>query len=96
MLYMSFSSWLLRVEPLDFSQAEEKRTAHKVEQIHNMASILTQNGPKISFSSEFAQLLKQFFLFQLDKSRDSSRKVIYVHQVHIDLILWHTHLIVCA
>ena len=40
---MSSSLWLLRVESRDFSQAEEERTAH------NMASILTQNGPKMSF-----------------------------------------------
>ena len=48
-LYMSSSFWLLVVESRDFSQAEEERTAHKVEQIHNMASILTQNGPKMFF-----------------------------------------------
>ena len=39
----------LRVESRDFSQAEKDRTAPKVDQIHKMTSIFTQNGPKLSF-----------------------------------------------
>ena len=42
-LYMSSSFWLLGVESRDFSQAEKERTAWKVEQIHKMTTIFTQN-----------------------------------------------------
>ena len=48
-LYMSSSSWLLRVKSRDFSQAEEERTACKAEQIHKLKTIFTQNGHRLSF-----------------------------------------------
>ena len=48
-LYMSSSFWLLRVESRDFSQAEEGRTACKAQQIPKMATIFTQNGPRLSY-----------------------------------------------
>jgi hypothetical protein len=40
---------VLRVESRDFSYAEKERTACKAEQIHKMAIIFTQNGPRLSF-----------------------------------------------
>ena len=46
---MSSSFWLLRVESLDFSQADKERTACKAEQIHIMTNIVTQNDPRLSF-----------------------------------------------
>ena len=48
-LYMSSSFWLLRVESRDFSQAEKERAACNAEQIHKMTTIITQNGPRLSF-----------------------------------------------
>ena len=41
-LYMSSGFWRLPVESLDFSQAENERTACKAEQIHKMTIIFTQ------------------------------------------------------
>ena len=41
MLSMSSSFSLLRVESIDFSQAEKQRTACKAEQIHKMTTIFT-------------------------------------------------------
>ena len=49
MLYMSSSFWQLGVESRDFSHAEKEKTASKAEQIHKMAIIFTQNGPRMSF-----------------------------------------------
>ena len=49
-LYMSSSFWLLGVESRDFSHLEKERTACKAEQIHKMTIIITQNGPRLSFS----------------------------------------------
>ena len=40
---MSSSFRLLKVESRDFSQAKKERTACKVEQIHKMTFIFTQN-----------------------------------------------------
>ena len=48
-LYMFSSFWLLQVKSRDFSQAEKERTACNAEQIHKMTTILTQNGPRLSF-----------------------------------------------
>ena len=50
----------------DFSQVEKERTACKAKQIRKIATISTQNGPKLSFC-EFALLCKQFFLSQFLK-----------------------------
>ena len=47
---MSSSFWLLGVESRDFSHLEKERTACKAEQIHKMTIIITQNGPRLSFS----------------------------------------------
>ena len=44
---MSSSFWLLQVESRD--QPEKERTAFKAEQIHKMTTIITQNGPRLSF-----------------------------------------------
>ena len=49
MLYMSSSIWLLGVDSRDISQAEKERAAYKADQIHKMTTILTQNGPRLSF-----------------------------------------------
>ena len=43
---MSSSFWLLGIESRDFSHAKKERTACKAEQIHEMTTIFTQNGPK--------------------------------------------------
>ena len=40
---MSSRFWLLGVESCDFSQAEKEITACKVEEIHKMTPIFTQN-----------------------------------------------------
>jgi hypothetical protein len=48
-IYMSFSFWLLEVEPRDSSHAKKERNAYKAEQIHKMTTIFTQNGPRLSF-----------------------------------------------
>ena len=48
-LYMFSSFWLLGVESRDFSHAEKERTAYKAKQIHEMSTIFTQNGPRLSF-----------------------------------------------
>ena len=45
----SFGLLGVAVESRDFSQAEKERTACKAEQIHKMTTILTQNGPRLSF-----------------------------------------------
>ena len=50
-LYMSLvlSFWLMEVESHDFSHAEKERNAYKAKQIHKMTTIITQNGPRLSF-----------------------------------------------
>ena len=69
--YICVSLLLLRVESRDFSQAEKDSTACKAEQIHKMTTIFTQNVQNdwkwMSFC-KFAQLCKQFFLFELEKN----------------------------
>ena len=48
-LYMSSSFFLFGVETRDFSHAEKERTACKAGQIYKTTTILTQNGPRLSF-----------------------------------------------
>ena len=43
---------ILGVESRDFSQAEKEITACKAEQIHKMTTIITKNGPRLSFLSK--------------------------------------------
>ena len=43
---MSSSFWLLGVESRDFSYAEKEKTACKAEQIQNMSTSFSQNGPR--------------------------------------------------
>ena len=67
---MFSSFWLLGVESRDFFHAEKERTACKVEQIHKMTTIFTQNdnlGPFLSkYNCHFVNLLSfassSFFL----------------------------------
>jgi hypothetical protein len=42
-VYISFIFWLLAVESRDLSQAEKEITAYKVEEVHKMTIIFTQN-----------------------------------------------------
>ena len=46
---MTSSFWLLGVKARCFSHAEKEKDACKAEQIHKMTTILTQNGPRLSF-----------------------------------------------
>ena len=60
---MSSSFWLLGVDPRDFSYAEKERTACKVEQIHKMTIIFTENSPRLSFRENlFSFASSSFFL----------------------------------
>ena len=75
---MSSSFWLLRVESLDFSQADKERTACKAEQIHKLITIFTQNGQvwqQSENSCHFVNLLNftssSFFL--------SMRKIMWLY-----------------
>ena len=46
---MSFSFGLLASESRDLSQDEKEITDGKVDQIHKMPTIFTQDGPLLSF-----------------------------------------------
>ena len=46
---MSSSFWLLAPELRDLSQAEEQMIVGQAEQINEMTTIFTQNGPRLSF-----------------------------------------------
>ena len=71
LLYMSSSFWLLRVESLDFSQADKERTACKAEQIHKMTTIFTQTkGPLSKNSCHFVNWQTIIYFSAWDKSRD--------------------------
>ena len=56
-LLRCYSFWLLRVESLDFSQAEKERTACIAEQIHKKKTIYTQNDPRLSFLVKLVVIL---------------------------------------
>ena len=54
---MSSRFGLLGVKSHDFSQAEKERTACKIEQIHKMTTIFTQNGRRLSFCVKMVVIL---------------------------------------
>ena len=57
---------LLGVESRDFSHVKKERTVCKDDQIHKMTTIVTQNGPRLSFltvnNCYFCEFAQFFFL----------------------------------